>query len=353
MHAFDILQEKKISTFFNSVHHVFQQAEEHSGESIDLFYTIGGYTIRMCFANPALVSLITPALEHLTSKPISKPSLTVCLWDSVSTQTKMPPPPWSSDAYITHGKIRDYNNGRFCTIFHLGSYVLNMLDNNQNLAFFWIRNSSQLPYYESGSPLRTILHCWMREHKRQLIHSAAVGTPNGGVLLAGKGGSGKSTAAFACLNSKLNYVSDDYCLLQTDPVPYIYSLYNSGKLDTNNIHRFPHLSQAISNKSCLDKEKALFFLYRHFPKKIMTGFPIRAILIPRLTGLSDTRLKKTSSAACLMALAPSTIFQLPGTGLSDFQYLTNFVKKVPTFSLEIGTDISKIPNVILNLLSEN
>ena len=179
-------EETSPAAFFEQVYHTFQQAERLAGGSVDRLYTIGGYTIQLRFAGPVLIPFITPALEHLAAKPGSAPVLTVCLWDSVSTGTKTPPPPWSADDYIARGEIRGYNNDHIHTVFHVGAGVLSMLDTRQDLALHWVRDARQFPYYESAAPLRAILHWWMRNHGRQLVHGGAVGTSMGGVLLAGK-----------------------------------------------------------------------------------------------------------------------------------------------------------------------
>jgi hypothetical protein len=338
--------------FFRTVCRAFQHAEDAVGGPVDRFYAIGPHTIRLSFAGSALVPFITPAFEHLAVQPVEKPALTVCLWDSNSTRTKMPPPPWSSDAYIARGEILGYNDECIQTVFHLGSGILNMLDTAGNVALFWIQDAKSVPYYETGTPLRTILHWFMRNHERQFVHAAAVGTSKGGVLLAGKGGSGKSTTTLACLSSDLLYAGDDYALLGSQPAPYVYSLYNSAKLDADSIQRLPHLVPKVSNFDRLNTEKALIFLKDHYPDKITTGFPIRAILIPRITGLPETRLTKSSPAAGLRALAPSTIFQLPGARNDDFQNLIAIVKQIPSYDLELGTDLVRIPSVISDLLSE-
>ncbi len=337
--------------FFNSVYQTFLRAEQASGDSTSCFYKIGDYTMRLNFAGSALAPLITPALEHLSANPSSKPDLIICLWDSFSTGTNMPPPPWSRDDYIARGEVRGYNDGRIFTNFHLGSYTLSMLDTSLNLAIYWTRDARSLPYYESGAPLLTILHWWMLQKGLQLAHAGAVGTSMGGVLLVGKGGSGKSTTCLSCLNSELFYASDDYCLMTTEPVPHVYSLYNTAKLDSDGIKRFPHLLHAVSNANHLDTEKALLLLYKHYTEKITTGFPIKAILLPKVTGRSETRLKEISPAASLKALAASTIFQLPGAGDKDFQSMSRFVKQIPSYILELGYDIPKIPQVISELLS--
>jgi hypothetical protein len=346
-------EDTRPAAFFQEAYQAFQRAEEAAGGPADRFYNIGEYMVRLRFAGSALIPFITPALEHLAAKHGSAPALTVCLWDRASTHTEMPPCPWATDDYDARGEVRDYNNDRIHIAFHLGAGVLSMLDTRLDLALCWIRDARQLPYYRSAAPLLTILHWWMRNRGRQLGHAAAVGTPRGGVLIPGKSGSGKSTIALACLHSELLYIGDDYVLLSGQPIPFAYSLYNSAKLDPDHIKRFPHLWPTVSNPGRLDKEKALIFLHNHYPHKVTMGFPVRAILLPCITGLPETRLEKASPAASLIALAPSTIFRLPGARHEAFQNLADFVKQVPSYVLELGTDLVKIPGVILGLLSEN
>lgn len=344
-------QVARPEAFLDEIDNTFQRAQDAVGHAVDRFYNIGGYRVRLRFAGPALLEGVTPALQHLAIPPTATPHLTVCIWDSVSTGTEMPPPPWTADDYLARGEIRGYNNERMYTAFHVGANTLNMLDRQQDRAFYWIRDARDLPYYESGSPLRTILHWWMGDHGRQYTHAAAIGTPEGGVLLAGKGGSGKSTTALSCLHSPLVYAGDDYCLLRLDADPYVYSLYNSAKLKPDNIERLPHLVPYISNAGRLGPEKALLFLQRHFPEKIVKGFAVRAILLPRVTGRPDTTLSPASAIAGLSALAPSTIFQLSGAGRKAFVEMSDFVRRLPCYYLELGTDLSQIPGVILSLLN--
>jgi hypothetical protein len=193
----------------------------------------------------------------------------------------------------------------------------------------------------------------MRGHERQLVHAAAIGTPRGCVLLAGRGGSGKSATTLACLSSELLHVGDDYVLLREKPAPHVYSLYNSAKLSSEYLPRLPHLAPVVVNAERLAGEKALIFLNDHFPSRLTAGLPLKAILKLRITGRPESRLKPSSPAASLKALAPSTIFQLPGARGDGFRSLVDCVKRVPNYVLELGTDPSTIPEVILGLLSRS
>jgi hypothetical protein len=83
------------------------------------------------------------------------------------------------------------------------------------------------------------------------------------------------------------------------------------------------------------------------------GFPIKAVLAPRITGKKETTFKKCSATEALTALAPSTIFQMSRGRTKSFETLTELVKKVPSYILECGNDIPQIPDAIREVLSKS
>jgi hypothetical protein len=342
-------QASRSVEYFQSVYELFQSSQQLTGP-VERNYFIGGYRIRLSFSGAALLSL-TKALEHLTVDDHSTPDLTIGIWDSESTGQRMTPRPWQEDDFLARGVIQGYNTERIYTAFQHGSGAVSVLDNERNLAVFWAPDPN-LPYWENGSPLRTILHWWLLSRGLQLVHAAAVGNSTGAVLIGGKGGSGKSTTALACLESNLSYVGDDYTLLGLDSGPVVHSLYNSAKLNSDHVQRFPALLPKIANPERLADEKALLFVSEHYPLKVATRLPVRAILLPRVTGLAETHLKRVSVAMALAALAPSTIFQLPRAGNEALRFLATFARQLPCFSLEAGTDLSTIPPAIEGLLAE-
>lgn len=353
--------EEDLIAYFQTFYQGFQRAIAAVGVT-DYYYDIGGRTICLRFAGSTLISHIAPALAHLKTEPVSQPELTVCLWDSVSTNTPLPLLAEDSLTLLrsqfwsrldTRMEIKNYNSDRIYSIFNIGSNLLSILDTQENLALYWTEDANLLPYWDRGSPLRGILNWWTSQQNLQFVHAGAVGNSNGGVLLAGKGGSGKSSTALSCLNSELVYASDDYCLVEIEPEPIVYSLYNTAKLKgREDLERFPHLTPMINNLDRLDEEKAMLFIQEHFAEKIVTQLPIRAILVPQVTGKPDTRVKPTSSMVALKALAPSTILQLPKTGKTAFARMSQLVKQVPCYVLELGTDIPQIPQTISELLAE-
>lgn len=347
-------------SYFELAYNNFLEATQNTG-IIDRFISVADYSVRLRFAGEELIPHISPSLEHLATEQVSAPSFTICLWDSATTNTQIPPFPWDKHPAITGKKNQGKEENTNPVIYFksksiLGTYrirtnTLSMFDSQQNLALFWVPDASQIPYYESSSPMRSIFQWWAAGKGLQLVHGGAVGKLNEGVLLVGTSGSGKSCTALSCLGSELTCAGDDYVLLGSDPVPYVYSLYNVCKLKVDDIKRFPGLTSAVIDPAHTGTDKALVFLNSYYPEKISKGFRVRAVVLPQVTDITKTRLKRVSSAIGLKALAPSTIIQLPGAGEQELRWMAKFVRQVPSYILELGEDTDKISGIILSLIS--
>src|ERR1700754_1231177 len=151
-------REDQAVEYFQSVYELFKSSQQVTGP-IERSYIIGGYRIRLSFSGAALLSLTT-ALEHLATDDRSTPDLTICLWDSESTGQRMIARPWQEEDFLARGVIQGYNTERIYTAFQHGSGAVSVLDQQRNLAVFWAPDH-RLPYWEYGSPLRSILHWWL------------------------------------------------------------------------------------------------------------------------------------------------------------------------------------------------
>lgn len=322
------------------------------GEPRSVVYDVGGVRVRAEFASDALYAIMTPAMAHIVKSDHDRPpALTVCFWDTASTGVPTPPPPWGLDAYSANGEIIGYNDACMRTQYQPGVHILHMYDCIRQRAIYWIADAAHIPYWEASFPMRTILHWYLEHAAMQLVHAAAVGTPEGGVLITGKSGVGKSTTSLACLlYSDLGYVGDDYNLVSLDPVPTAHSLYGTAKLEADNLARFGALRPLISNRDALDTQKALLFVNQHFPEKMLLSFPIRAVIVPRFSHRVETTLKPGSAITSLTALAPTTLFHLPSARQASFDKMSRLVKQVPHYILETGTDLPQIPATIQHLL---
>lgn len=340
--------------FFESVYAGYQQAEQAAGGAIEKHFALGGHVARLRFAGAALIPIITPALEHLAVMGTDTPAeLTIYLWDSASTGIQPPVSPWVlTGAAQRGGIIRQGDND--CTIFvPTGSGLLIAYHRPSQAAVVWTRTAHEVPIYEYAAPLRPLWHVWLRQWGQHLAHVGAIGTTQGGVLLAGVGGSGKSSTALLCISAGWHYCGDDFCSI-TVQTPFqfqVYSLYNTARINAQFAQKLARVSDLTRNAAIDDQGKAVVFLHRHFPQQIARNFPIRAILAARVTGNSETQLKPITPGAALKALAPSTVFHLPAGRSEDFQAMAELVQRVPCYQLELGTDLSQVPVVIQDFLA--
>ena len=345
----------------------FQEYAEQSVAALGLeekTFSIGGFGVRLCFAGERWAGILTKALDHLATKEPAEPSrrqLTISILDG-SLPARNP----LLRSYLQtladrwweytgpRGELLNLHGGSLLAFYHPGPDILNIVDVETDLGFLWKRDSSPLPYYEAGSPMRALLHGWMREQGVQFVHGGAVGTESGGVLLAGKGGSGKSTSVLACLDSCLQYASDDYCMVGSPDSKHweVYSLYNTAKLNgDSDLAKFSGLAKHVWNPHRKPDEKAAIFLNESFPQKLIPRFPLKAILVPVITGQIDTRIEPCGEGVALMAIGPSSLAQLPASGPRDLHAIAQVVRGSPCFRLNLGTDLTQIPSAIGQLLS--
>lgn len=347
--------------YFDALMTGFCRAGQAVGGVEDRVYMIGGHAVRLRFAGRGLIPPLTRALAHLAIEARPATALTVNLWDSASTGVGLPLLArdlvdlvrlrWFERLDGRH-EIKGYDSPRIRTTFHLGPDILSALDTERATAVYWVNDAAALPYYERGYPLQNILNWWAESHALHFVHAGAVGLPSGGVLVAGAGGSGKSSTCLTCGLAGMAFAGDDYSLVTLDPAPYAYSLYNTSKLRAEvELNRYPGMRSWLANGDRLADEKPMFFFREQFPDRVALGFPLKAILLPRVTGQRDTSLEPAAPMTAFRLIAPSTLLQLSGTGQPAFSLLSRLVRRVPAYTLHLGTDTEQIPHAITALLA--
>lgn len=332
--------------FLAQLYDTFDRAAQHGLAQHTL--CIAERRVRFLIAGEGML-VLWPALAHLVASndDNAEDALTICLWDSVSTGVRPPPPPWDEAQYGPHGEIRAFNTAKLRFAFDLGRGMLYAWSATRRLALCWASDARDLPAYERGAPLLPIWHWWLGSVSDVLLHAAAVSNAGKGVLIVGRGGSGKSTTALACLGAGMEYLGDDYCVVTLGARSHIYSLFCTAKVNHDNLHRLPHLRRA---RRLSEEEKVVFDLRPAFATRLARRCELRAILVPAFAGQAGSSLESVSPGLALRALAPSTLFQLVSSGAADFERISSLVKQTPCYRLWLGDDTNTIPAVIKTLL---
>jgi hypothetical protein len=352
--ASSISEPSDSAVFFTSVQQAYRQAEKASRTVIKRDFLIHGHRVRIRFAGSALVEPCTTALEHLTVEVGgAPPELTLCAWDSDSTGVLLPPCPWPPEQIAADGMVKGSENDSIRAALQIDIGALSLFDPNRHRAFFRVVNASALPAAERASPLKIILHWWLRGFDMTMIHCAAVGNTLGGALLVGHTGSGKSTSALACLSAGMLYVTDDRCLLSLAPEPRALCIYNAAKLWPDQMRRFPSLMEAAGDHSKGEKDKALLFVQRFSPAQLAMQLPIRVVLLARIASHPETTLTSTTAIRALHDLVPSTLMYQPGAARDELSAMAELVRRVPCRQINLGSELGRIPEVVAHAIESS
>jgi hypothetical protein len=250
------------------------------------------------------------------------------------------------------GAVDGFNDARFRTIYQddaFGFHAVSLFDHGTRLGLVWFADHARINWYERAEPLRPAIHWALTNERRCLLHAAAVGDARGAVLLTGSGGVGKTTTTLASINTGLDFVGDNFVLLSLEDEPTVYGLYGTAKLWPETVKRLPHVKSLVRTLDVARGEKIVLDVARHWPCQIATGLPIRAVVIPQITGSETARVVPCSPGEALLALAPTTVLHLPRetTGLAAMAQL---LRRVPTYRLELADDVMRGPLALSQLL---
>jgi hypothetical protein len=295
---------------------------------------------------PELAPLLEGAFAGLRSEPDTRPDLRLYALSGGSP----PRPPWRAPDYLPREQIRGSTSGRVRASFSVEQRILNLLDRERKTGVFWCADPADLEAWELGAPLRHLLNWGMPDHGWRLIHGGVVGGKSGAALLAGRGGSGKSTSTIACLRAGMRTVGDDYCLLgHHDGELRAHLLYDVVKLAPDSMARFPELSDHTTPGIERTDLKAHVTLGSAFPKASTEHLEVRVLVLPHV-GARTGAPRPTDAAEALRALATSTLVQLPSSGEDALRALGGLIAPLPAYRLEVGEDIEAIPPAIAELL---
>jgi hypothetical protein len=341
--------QTNLSAWVGGIAATFDRAVAERGV-VDLHIRIAGVPVRIRSAGAAMFERLGPALEHLADEPGDAPALTISTWDSLTTGVDPPPLP-ETDPSEPRGAVFYADDPPRQVAYQPGLSQLSAYDAESGAAWFWCRSATELPFWEPAAPFRQILHWWLARRGLMLLHGASVGLSGGGVLLVGRGGSGKSTSALASLTSNLLYAGDDYVAVAEEPEPHVSSLYCSGKLQPGHAKLLPHLPAPSFEGDGSPEEKAVFYVRDRFPERMCQGFPLRAVLVPRIRG-SEPTVVPAPPAEALRALAPSTLLQLHPARPEALAGMARLLRRVPAYTLDVGGPIELIPPAIEAVLRE-
>lgn len=337
----------RLSTYFYDVFIKFEAANLPVVDQL----TLGGYQIKLAGSSVELQQVFYPCLFHLKSefKESCNPDLTIWYADAEGIKSLIPEPPFDDFNGVGFSESAEqegyyiYYQPMFRQVF--------LYSEERKLGIYWTINRTTIPWWEPTFSFRIILHWWTKAKPLQLMHAGAMAiNRDGGWLIAGPSGSGKSSTCLTLLEHGLLYLGDDYVLVRTDEKPAVFTVYQTAKLEPDNFqNRFGEFSESLQNPQKYLQEKAIFNIYEPFPDSYIAEVPLHGVLLPRVTGKEESEIIPVSPGKALLGIAPTTLRHLPHFREDSYEKMKELLRKVPVLEWRLGTDKQDLLRSFLEL----
>lgn len=172
--------------------------------------------------------------------------------------------------------------------------------------------------------------------QKDLFAFHAAGYENGkgkGILLPGKGASGKTTIAYSALLSKYPFVGDDVILCRQNE---------------NNLQMLPLKSHLLLKKA---NKIQTYFVLDNYPKDVFGMPDIELIVFPQITDNRSTRLLKQKDQKERFRRLLSSIIWIKEPKIQQKQIaMIKYLCSLVTYELLLGQDHRKSPEIAIKLL---
>jgi hypothetical protein len=346
---------------FGAMQTAFQAALDAGSDEVSTTdYTLAGATVRMRIVGERLAESIGSAFRHLAMADTpERPQLVVDLWDEHTTGVACPRAieeiaedmtGWREAGFaLTVGTPEDRRVG------HLLPDVRVWMDREAAHVVGCVADAGRLSVLYRGMPLHFQLLLWHADRGIPVVHAALVSRGDRGVLFVGKGGTGKTTSALACLSSGFRFLADDYVgIEQLESCQFAgHSLYESVWITTDNATRFTHFSPHAEQPGFpAVADRQLIQLYDVAPGRLDQTARIRAVVATELSSEKGSTIGLVPKGKALFALAPSSMLQLPVSGRAILERMAELVQHTPSYRLSVGRDVAALPSLVDELLEQ-
>jgi len=222
----------------------------------------------------------------------------------------------------------------------LGNKIINAENPEGKKYYFIAENFSYDILSKQGHLFVKPISQIVRSSDSSLVHSAAVGIDNKGILICAMGGSGKSTLSVSCLTDGFQYVSDDYLILnKTNTDLYAYPIYS---MITLSEHIYKQMVNLKCKFMCNNHNNTKYVFNISDYDNVITKLPVKAVVFPKICNVEEPTVEKTNKNRAVTQLVYSTATQMNND--KDAQYiklLISFVKDLDFYQINLSKDLDK------------
>ena len=237
----------------------------------------------------------------------------------------------------------EYRSERFSFTFDARRRMLTAVDVINREAIVWFAGEL-IGAWEHAAPARIVVDRLLAHDGITMLHAGSLGRGSHAILLAGPGGSGKSTIVRAGVGLGMTTVGDDFLLLLPGDSQRVAPLYRTVRLKRNS-PSFDASNDRIKDDGFAN-EKAQVLLEDN--GRVLAEQRVVAIASLSVSGEPVSTVESTSTIEVMRALLPSSLI-LADRRPDSMAALARLARSVPSFRFAFGTDVPQALHVLNGL----
>jgi hypothetical protein len=258
--------------------------------------------------------------------------------DGARCGVKRPGLKWRASDFGLKRIVPAWSNNKRTTYFLRSECGLAVADWRAGHAYVWVPSIEAITARDRAAPFRWLLDGLAQRHSLTTMHAAVIGEGGIGLLVVGESGRGKSTLALAAISAGMDYLADDYCLLDARPPYRAYRLFNTAKLRADARVQSDWIADSAHKLDSVNGGKQVFNLARSAPGSLADRLEIRALILTEFTDEALPVLDTASPNEAFRRAAPSTIAQCEGSEAQVTAEIGHLVRQLPCFRIRMPRD---------------
>ena len=237
----------------------------------------------------------------------------------------------------------NFSNWNPVVFYHVGRGYIEAVDQATRTYYYGVRDSEPEEFIKEGHIFVQFVNQIVKSPTANLAHGACVGMGGNGVLLCGTGHRGKSTLTVLAMIKGLEYVSDDYQILEQQAGQlYAYPFYSIITLSSMMYNEMYDDFKGKFVSMNARKDKYVFNIAAYHDQ-FRDRYPIRACLFPEIVSDPDPSIVPCSpqdKSRAIAQLTGSTIRQMRDMhSPQTIKKLADMIRDYPFYKINLCRDI--------------
>lgn len=195
-----------------------------------------------------------------------------------------------------------------------------------------------------------LFYLWARTTNLFLIHAAAIGENGKGILIAGRGGSGKSTLSIGCMLAGMDFVADDYTLISEFGSVTAFPLYTSVMLN-------PDMAEAYQLRlpiNYINDRRGGRLGFDASSQSFCPQLPICAIMSTTFDASHKPSISESLPGKAITRIVHSTIMQVGAVRDPEpVRAMSQRLMGIPSYEMHLSTDLQENVRTLREFIKED